>query len=140
MQIENKTNPIPPMPLPNLGGRGAAAPAFSALLAPQDGATDRKQQTVEATAHQAARQLVSTTLVLPMLSQMGKDPFKTPLFHGGQAEETFNQQLNTILADRITAGANFPTVDVVYKQIMSRAKQVGSAKPQAAAGALNIHG
>src|SRR5689334_17563471 len=121
MRIENHKNPLQPMPLPAGGASRSAAPVFSALLPPQDGATDRKKEPVEVTAHQAAQQLVATTLVQPLLEQMGKDPFKTKLFHGGQAEDMFNQQLNTILSDRITGGANFPTVDVVYKQLMQRA-------------------
>ncbi|MCC7191697.1 MAG: hypothetical protein IT444_02850 [Phycisphaeraceae bacterium] len=137
MNIDNQTAALKPMPmpLPQPGSTRTAAPAFSAMLASLDGATDRRKQSVEETARQAAQQLVATTLVQPMLAQMNNDPFKTPMFHGGQAEETFNQQLQTILGDRITAGANFPIVRTVYKQLMQHVKP----QPAQQAG-INING
>ena len=79
----------------------------------------------------AAEQLVATTFVQPMLAKMREDPFKTDLFHGGQAEEIFGQQLDTIYSERIVAKSNFSIVDAVYKMIANDAANnptlVGSA-------------
>ncbi len=69
----------------------------------------------------AAEQLVATTFIQPMLAKMREDPFKTDLFHGGQAEEVFGQQMDTIYAERIVAKADFAIVDAVYKSIADSA-------------------
>jgi Rod binding domain-containing protein len=65
-------------------------------------ATSRTEQVEE-----AADQLVAAAFILPLLEQVRDDPFKSDMFHGGQAEEIFGQQLDVLLADRISASANF---------------------------------
>ena len=57
---------------------------------------------------------------------MRDDPFKTDLFHGGQGEEIFGQQLDTIYAERIVARADFSIVDAVYKSIAKNAMNTTS--------------
>lgn len=74
----------------------------------------------------AAEQLVATTFIQPMLAKMREDPFKTDLFHGGQAEEIFGQQMDTIYAERIVAKANFAIVDAVYKTIADSATRTAA--------------
>ena len=69
----------------------------------------------------ASQQLVATTFIQPMLARMREDPFKSDLFHGGQAEEVFGQQLDTLLAERIVSRADFSIVDAVYRAIADRA-------------------
>ncbi len=78
------------------------------------------------TLRKAAQQLVAITFVQPMLAKMRQDPFKTDLFHGGQAEEIFGQQLDTIYSERIVARANFSIVDAVYKAIADSAAKTTS--------------
>jgi len=84
---------------------------------------------------EAAEQFVSSTFVMPIMSQAREDPFKSELFHGGFAEDAFGQQLDTILADRITKGANLPIVDMIEKQIMRAytAREQGEAR-------VDLHG
>ncbi len=78
----------------------------------------------------AAEQLVATTFVQPMLAKMREDPFKSDLFHGGQAEEVFGQQLDTLLAERVTSRADFSIVDAVYRSIADRAAQAQNTNPE----------
>ena len=86
---------------------GSAA-SFESML---DAAGQRSQQIGE-----AGDQLVSTAFVLPLLSQLRDSPFKSEMFDGGQAEQIFGQQLDTILADRITSSANFGISDALVRQ------------------------
>lgn len=73
------------------------------------------------TLRKASEQLVATTFIMPMLAKMRDDPFKSDLFHGGQTEEFFGQRLDTIMAERIVAKADFSIVDAVYNSIAKRA-------------------
>ncbi len=104
----------------SLPGAGAAAspPHFAELIDPRDFAADRTPTSPRERVHRAAVQLVSSTLVKPILDQVRKDPLRSKLFHGGTAEDTFGAQLDTILADRITAGANLPVVGAVERAIL----------------------
>ena len=98
-------------------------PHFSEVLDPRDGGAGRLAQTSEQTVRQAAQQLVASTLVLPVLAQAHKDPLRSDLFHGGQAEEMFQSQLDTQLADRMMARSRMPIVDSVYRGIMQQARR-----------------
>ena len=69
---------------------------------------------------EAAEQFVASALMLPLLAQARQDPFRSELFHGGSAEDAFQSQLDTILADRITRGSNLPLVDVVVEHVLNR--------------------
>lgn len=105
---------------------------FERELASAQGKVDgRKEQ-----ARKAAEQLVSTALVVPLLRQMRQDPFRTELFHGGQAEETFGSQLDQIFADRTVQGANFPLVSAIEKQLLARMERMTSTTPNQ----VNVHG
>lgn len=110
-----------------------AAPAAGVRLAPGK----------QAELRQAAEQFVSSAFVLPLLAQMRDDPFRSDLFHGGQGEDAFQSQLDTILADRITRGARFPLVDTIVDKILSgygaRAGRASSTSPSAPAG-VDTHG
>ncbi len=55
-------------------------------------------------AYEAAQQLVATTFIQPVLGQMRQDPFRSELFHGGFAEDAFQQQLDVRLAPGIRCG------------------------------------
>ena len=98
-------------------GAGFAGELKAAEQAPADGAKEEKLKTLR----KSAEQLVATTFVMPLLAQMRNDPFKTDLFHGGQAEEMFGQQLDTVFAERIVAKSNFSIVDAVYRKVAQSA-------------------
>lgn len=107
---------------PRAGARNAGlrdwASHFSQAIAPGDTATDREALSREAQADKAASEFVAGALVRPLLAQARNDPFKSKLFHGGQAEEMFGEQLDGVLADRITQSARFPITDAVRKQLL----------------------
>jgi hypothetical protein len=108
----------------------AGTPHFSDLINPRDFAGDRTPASPRQRVHQAAVQLVSSTLVKPILDQVRKDPLRSELFHGGSAEDAFGAQLDTILADRVTAGANLPVVGAVERSIL-RSPAAAAAAPGA---------
>ncbi len=108
--------------LNNLTAKAGAATAAQPSLAQQ------------ARARKAAQEFVASTFIQPLLDQMRKDPFRSKLFHGGQAEDMFSQQLNRKLADRIVASTRLPIVDTVYREILRQPAQAPAAltEPQAA--------
>lgn len=115
-------------------GAAMTGPHFAELLNPRDAAADRAAAGSDQSAATAARQLVATTLVLPLMKQMRSDPFKKSMFHGGAAEDAFNSQLDTVLADRITTRANFPIVASVQSWLTrSRGQSRGQAGTRGAA-------
>jgi len=66
---------------------------------------------------EAARSLVSISFIQPLLTQARQDPFRSEMFHGGFAEDTFGAQLDSIIAEQITRRTDFPLVESVYRQI-----------------------
>ena len=97
---------------------------FSDLIATRDAATDRTPKAKHQQAYEAAQSLVATTLIQPILSQIREDPFRSELFHGGTAEDSFGAQLDTILADRITRASNFPIVESIYNRTFTAKSEV----------------
>ena len=96
---------------------------FSTVMAARSGAADRSSMKGQDLARQTAQELVATALVQPLLARLRHDPLKSDLFHGGQAEDIFGQQLDTILSDRIVQGSRLPVVDAVYRTLMQRGRQ-----------------
>lgn len=110
-----------------------AASAATRPAAAQDPAAFQRTLKTSGEALQAARQLVSSAFIQPLLAQMREDPFRSEMFHGGMGEDAFGQQLDTLLSDRIVQGmsAQDPTdgrlaaqgtglslVDAVYRRLM----------------------
>ncbi len=106
--------------------RHARATHFSELIAPRDGATDRAPQSDQAQVRTAAEDLVAITLIRPLLEQARRDPFRTDLFHGGFAEDTFGAQMDWIVAQRITQAARLPIVDAVYQRLTPAGNKVNT--------------
>lgn len=104
---------------------------------PNDDAFDREMKlaTARDKVREAAQQFVASAFILPMLEQMRDDPLRSDLMHGGFAEDAWQSQLNTILADRITQHSNTPLVDAIEQQIMKT-----YAAREAGAKALDTRG
>jgi len=67
----------------------------------------------------AAKQLVSSALVMPVLESMRESTFNTDgPFSPGMVEERFAPMLDQHLADRITGAANFGLIDKIVEQYM----------------------
>ena len=71
---------------------------------------------------EAVQQLVSTALVTPLLSELRDEPLDSGLFHGGFAEDAFQQRLETILADRMVRSPRFAIADRIYEALLPRFK------------------
>jgi hypothetical protein len=106
----------------------AQTPHFSELLKVNDTKTDRIPETTSDTVRHSAQEFVALSLVQPVLAAARNDPFRASMFHGGQAEDAFGQQLDAQLAQRITQRANLPVVDAVYRRIMSLAQRRNGAQ------------
>jgi len=70
-----------------------------------------------------AEQWVSTVLIKPLLAELRDEPLSSDFLDGGFSEDVFSQQLDTILADRITTKSNFSVVDAVYRKLTAHAAQ-----------------
>jgi peptidoglycan hydrolase FlgJ len=102
---------------------GASATATALATA---GVTGSSASAAQDKAHKAAQDLVAVTLFQPMLKQMHEDPFRVAMFHGGQGEEAFQQQLDGVLAQRMTQKANPPIVNAIYQSLMkAQARRAG---------------
>ena len=85
------------------------------------GVDDAHRERERARLREASEQLVATAFVMPMLAKMRDSTLGSDMFHGGQAEDMFNQQLDTLLSEEIVRGSNLPIVDAVEKFIAARA-------------------
>ena len=58
---------------------------------------------------------VSSAMIMPMFEQLRSGPLtENNIFHGGQGEKIFQQQLDQVLADRMAGATHFDLVDTVY--------------------------
>lgn len=69
---------------------------------------------------EAVQQLVASSLVVPLLKELRQEPLDAGLFHGGLAEDTFQQQLETTLADRMVRNPRFAIADRIYESLLPR--------------------
>ena len=71
----------------------------------------------DAQLREAAEKFVSTSMIMPLFSQLRSSPLADNPFHGGRGESVFQQQLDQVMADRISGATRFDLVDAVYKQL-----------------------
>lgn len=79
---------------------------YSQLTGTQPAAPDELKE--------AFRDFVGTTLFGQMLSTMRDSVGKPAYFHGGQAEEIFQQQLDQVLVDELTESSASSIADPMY--------------------------
>jgi len=111
--IANPSIPAPGTAPPREG----RSPADFAEALNRAGARDRDAQ---GAVREAAEQLVAHALILPLLKSMENDPFRSEMFHGGQAEKAFGAQLHEILAERMSRKSDFPLVDAIEQRFTPR--------------------
>jgi hypothetical protein len=110
---------------------GAAASAqrgrdrFESLMRQMEGGAAKSDELRE-----AAQELVGMTFILPLLKQARQDPFRTPMFHGGFAEDAFGAQLDEQVALGMSRRMDGPLVDAIYRKFAR----------QAAGKGTNLHG
>ena len=105
----------------------AGVPGFTESLAAAqvddedeaDGVADAERE--RARVREASEQLVATAFIMPMLAKMRDSTLGGDMFHGGPAEDMFNQQLDTLMSEEIVRGSNLPIVDAVEKFVSARA-------------------
>lgn len=94
---------------------------FRQLLASSQGGAVEQED-----AREAAEQLVSTALIMPLLKEMRDQPLDSDLFGDSMAEDAFRQRLDQQFADRMVRGTNFPLVDHIYQAVSRSASQRGT--------------
>lgn len=86
----------------------------------------------ESAAHEAAEQLVTQCLILPMLKQLRDTNQAAPPFAPSQAERQFGALGDAQLAQRITSASRFPLVDRLARDLLKRAgveqEELGAAR------------
>lgn len=80
----------------------------------------KEDSTPEDRAREAARQLVSTTLVEPILKQARENNRAAAPFAPTQAEKQFGSLLDHRLANDIVSAANFPIVDRLAQDLLRK--------------------
>ena len=93
------------------GLRSGLTPLESSFSAELDEAAEKQKK-----ARESADQLIASAFVLPVLQEVRNSPFKVEMFSGGRAEEVFGQQLDVILAERITQSAGFGLSEALVRQ------------------------
>jgi hypothetical protein len=124
MIIADTLNPIAPS-APVVGPAALAGTAaglgFGDVLREADAQAAKPDRLRE-----AAAELVSVAMLLPMLKAARNDPFKSDLFHGGQGEEAFGAQLDQEMATRMGRSMKMPVIDAVYNRFARRTGEVAS--------------
>jgi Rod binding domain-containing protein len=90
--------------------------------------------TAEAQAKDAAAQWVAASLVQPLLKQLRDLNSAAPPFGPGPAEKQFGALMDADLAQRIVCARNFPLVDRVARQLLTRGSAAMSSAGQWPAG------
>ncbi|MHC5113320.1 MAG: hypothetical protein ACYTGP_02685 [Planctomycetota bacterium] len=101
IQPGRAATPLPPLPA---SPARPAVPQFADVL-------ERARTPREDEAREAAEQLVSSALVMPILSMLRENSRMEEPFAPGPAERRFGPMLDQLVADRIVRKANFPLVD-----------------------------
>ncbi len=94
--------------------QGISADPYLTPSAPSDHVTETTEQQIE----QAARQLVASTFIVPILSALRESPFQTSMFGPTMAEKRLGPVFDQQLADRIVAKAEFPLVSRIKEQFL----------------------
>ena len=94
-----------------------SAGGFTSLLTASSDAARSAGKTREQQVRESVEQLVSSAFILPLMNELRDQPLDSDLFGGGFAEDSFRQQLDTILADRMVSGGNFPLVEVIHERL-----------------------
>jgi Rod binding domain-containing protein len=109
---------------------------FSTFLAGRRIA-DAETKSREQEAEEAARQLVATTFIQPLLEQLNEPTFLSDgPFMPGDAERRFSPLLHQHLADRIAEAGNFPLTSAVKRSLLAKSHDAS----RAAAGTVNDGG
>ena len=106
-------------------GRGPHAPSTPASASRFDALVRRAERAGtevgpadgDGSARESAEELIAFGLIAPLLKMARNDPFKSELFHGGQGEKAFGNQLDQRIARHIVDGMNLPIVDAVHRRI-----------------------
>lgn len=84
-------------------------------------AQGERQKTPEQRARGAAEELVSTTLIQPILAETRKASFAAEPFGPTSAEKSFGPLMDAALSREIVRAANFPLVDRLERDMLQRA-------------------
>jgi len=107
--------------------RTSDASGFTSLLTKASDAQTAAGKSRDQQLRESVEQLVSSAFILPLMNELRDQPLDSDLFGGGFAEDSFKQQLDTILADRMVAGGNMPLVEVIYNRLNGTYQQHESA-------------
>jgi Rod binding domain-containing protein len=99
--------------------------SFASILARDRGAPADPEQS----ARESAEQLVSISLVQPVLKQLRDSDGAAPPFAPTQAERQFRSLMDAELAQRLVRASNFPLVDRLARDLLARAPATDGVRP-----------
>ncbi len=117
-----------------LSARSAAGRAPQASVRSEVGALARANEGIEDSdavsaesgdaeeVRKAFQSFVGQTLFGMMLKEMRKSVHKTPYFHGGAAEDIFQQQLDTVLSEKLADATGDRLAKPMYELFQLRTK------------------
>ena len=98
---------------------------FAAILSRRIDRPGAAAGSPEQQASEAARQLVSMTLVQPLLKQLRETSQAAPPFAPTSAERQFRAMADAQLAQDIVKASHFPLVDVLARQMLAKHQREG---------------
>ena len=122
---------IPPAPPPGRGD-GQTLEFARVLGTSNRGLAGSAEASPEIKAREAAQEIVSMTLVQPLLKLARESNSAAPPFGPGKGEQTFSGLLDATYAQEIVRAAQFPLVDRLARDMLSRSSPPG-AEPGVAA-------
>jgi Rod binding domain-containing protein len=134
--ILSNASSLPPSALTRLE---RDASSFESMLH-RHSSDGRAMKTREEQAEEAARQLVATTFIQPLLEQLNEPTLMSGgPFMPGDAERRFAPLLQQHLADRIVEAGRFPLADAVKRSLLAKshgAPPSGEATPGSKQGVM----
>ncbi len=107
------------------------------------GKIQKKTQTHEEKAYEAAGDLVANALILPILEQLRRGNLaKDTFFAPGNAENTFGPEFDIQIADRIAHSPNMACTQAIAEKLLSRGGKISRVKKtqETVGAAQNVNG
>lgn len=123
--------------LRKLGRAIGATPADRSVLGALGRLGRQQDERLAPSPRQAAELMVSQLFYQPLLAEARQSPFQTEIGSGGRGEEVFGEQLDLLLADRMSAAAQGGLIEQLAERFEARGGRSTPTSGAAAASRTN---